>query len=329
MNTCDWKYRRDQVFCDSDNPRIARDVKYKDRLSKQFTNYQDMEHLISIVNDYPYLYECITPNIRQKIYFDIDGIQGHYREDELLDHITSVIRSCIISFDLTIRRDWIDIRVYSSSDNVKLSYHIVVANVYVATRQENKEFCTLVSNRVDKKYRDLIDTGVYDHCRQFRILGCRKYGSNRVKKCLFNGRWTDPLTIDPEIYANELRKSLISYQSSDYKLVRIPVRQVIKPVQVLDVDMQKVYDDYLSFAQESGMPVMETRTVRSNIMILNRISRGYCICCDREHDADNAYISISSTGDYYYVCYRSGSIGKRLIGRVNEEVTEQDMSDLL
>ena len=72
--------------------------------------------------------------------------------------------------------------VFTSHRSDKLSYHIVVANMYLKTNEDSKFFAEGV---MTSKLKLFMDNNVYNKVQQFRILGSRKYGKNNIKKVNF------------------------------------------------------------------------------------------------------------------------------------------------
>lgn len=315
-----WKYKRDNLDYSSRLGVIAKDVRYNDNIIKQFTNYTSLTQLVDLIDEYPCLYECITPGIPQRIYFDIDGKQD-VDTYKLREELERVIVSCVQSFKSVTP----DVIFCTSSNSEKLSYHVILSNIYVSNNKENGAFCKMVVDNLDSKYKDLIDTRVYDRFRQFRILGCNKLGSDRMKKLLVDNKPIDPRRMSMNEYINQLSNTLISYQSDKMIMIRPPVIEVNRVVVDMNIDTISIMEAYEEYCADVSMPLMHVREVRGNTILLRRISPGYCSICNREHANENAYISVNEDGFYYYNCYRADA--GEVIGH-NREIDESDMIDL-
>lgn len=73
-------------------------------------------------------------------------------------------------------------------------------------------------------------------------------------------------------------------------------------------NIDDIYRRYVEFAQQHNMNIMRLRDSNGNMIGLNRTATSYCICCDKHHDNDNAYLRVQSNPSttIYYNCYRGG-----------------------
>lgn len=70
----------------------------------------------------------------------------------------------------------------------------------------------------------------------------------------------------------------------------------------------EIYRKYIEFAQNNNMNQMRMRSHNGNIISLDRTDSSYCVCCDKTHDNDNAYLRVNhgSSTNIFYMCYRGG-----------------------
>lgn len=73
-------------------------------------------------------------------------------------------------------------------------------------------------------------------------------------------------------------------------------------------NLDNIYRIYIEFAQRHNMNQMTLRDRNGSMISLNRTEPSYCICCDKNHDNDNAYLRVNTNPSttIYYMCYRGG-----------------------
>ena len=122
-----------------------------------------------------------------------------------------------------------------------------------------------------------------------------------------------PLQINKLIDSKYIRNPLILYDVDVGTTNILTLRNRIdnddaSVKEYIDSNSEKIYKSYCDFARNNNMDVMTIRSINDSMIILNRTSSSYCVCCATEHDSDNAYIKIFN-GDklrIYYNCYRGG-----------------------
>lgn len=130
---------------------------------------------------------------KQKPRFDIDMGEGHGLDDPD-DYVRIAIQSI-----LHVLRNNLEMAVYvsnvyvftshdldSEAEYPKKSYHLVVDGVHHSNHHEAKEFYTMVKKELLKYTSEdpdncFLDSAVYKSSQLFRLEGCAKMGSNRVK----------------------------------------------------------------------------------------------------------------------------------------------------
>ena len=116
----------------------------------------------------------------QKFRLDIDCPADKWtiETSTFIEHITSVLEKVL--------REKIDILVYQSIDNnnKKVSFHVVVSNLYFISSQQ----CLAVAHAVRSATHlgEFIDMGVYKSLQCFRLEGSTKQRSDRFKYLVDN-----------------------------------------------------------------------------------------------------------------------------------------------
>ena len=130
-------------------------------------------------------YEIILGESTQKPHFDIDIksstgsiIDGESIKDNLIDGIVKVLSDKGININIAT-----DILIYTSHNEKKQSYHIVVNNYCHANNIEARAFYDAVMDHVDPIYTEAgwIDKAVYSPTQQFRIVGSQKSDQTELR----------------------------------------------------------------------------------------------------------------------------------------------------
>lgn len=134
-------------------------------------------------------YEVIDGRMSQRLYFDIDiPITSDISKEgtdsfvlELLEHI----KKCA---------DSTEINVYTSHTVSKLSYHIVVQDLYLSGSSECKRKASEIVKSFKHPYTKYIDLSLYKSSQLFRLLGNAKMDSENYKTAwLGSGKFEDSL----------------------------------------------------------------------------------------------------------------------------------------
>lgn len=282
-------------------------------------------------------YEIILGGGKQKPYFDIDmknesGVDGEKVIENLVKAIAVVLEPKMgLSFEE-------NILIFTSHGPKKWSYHVVLDCICFKDNQTNKGFKNKVVAEM-KEYSEHVDSSVYSSKQQFRILGSRKFGSERVKIPKLN------FTISGETYISKmngmseleiLKSSLVTY-TDDTVLLPFSYRNkfVFAPkIGEIDFDEGDAYFvamDFLENCCESNIGAFEFSSRDENKIAFKRLKPSFCPLCDRVHDNQNPYIMISKRGGIYFYCRRkvnerTDKLESLFIGRTkinNEDVEKQ------
>ena len=260
-------------------------------------------------------YEVILGNRARKPYFDIDIDMTKHTDmsqkisDSIVIKFTENIKSCLENFDIRII-------VFTSHRPQKLSYHIIVDNVFLKTNEDSKVFADKV---LIPEIRKFIDSRVYNKVQQLRIYGSRKFNKDNTKKVDFN--LSDGFYI-PRKYSDAQRQmyilvaSLVTLTERCSLLNVKPVVLKTKRIKNYDIDdamdaLEKVYNN---FEQH------QIKELNGTILIELRSKSSYfCNIHQREHDHENAFIMIKGmVKNIWFDCRRIEShekhLGREFIG---------------
>lgn len=272
-------------------------------------------------------YEVIFGELPQKPHFDIDlnteSVSKLY-PNENIDTISdilieSLIKSCEdvlsefnISLDLTK-----DLLIYTSHGENKRSFHVVINNKCHSNNKEAKEFYNIVTDKIktytNGKYIEFIDKSVYSSRQLFRMVGCQKQGTNRIK--VFNETFWYQNKQYTHIYnedvsdinikkLNIIYESLISYTSSCIFIPIIQNKEIKEIKENLNSDLIN-YCIKLLHNKIRDCP-FSVRKVYGNLILLKRLAPSKCPVCKKlePHEHENPFIFIIDN-KIYWNCRRS------------------------
>lgn len=289
-----------------------------------FDSYADFKSWFA-VNDIQTLHEVVRGSQPQRLKFDIDceadkldALEDMSEPDwsnyewwnsasprtrksrRLFDTIAGAIIECfadLYSIGLGIEQDF---TISDSTDATKFSRHIVITRFHVKNNEEAKFFTRYLLTLLPENIRKLLDPGVNKTTQNFRLPGCHKVGSSRIKR-VFQGA-EDSMLITQVGNTRALPALNIRAEKSFNLITGVDEAAVIK--------MAEPYADGLIF-----------RNRKNNLFCYKRERPGHCQICERCHDADNTlYVSVSKGGYVRAHCFHGkGSIE---IGRVAFEEEE-------
>lgn len=281
-------------------------------------------------------YEIITENQLRKPYFDIDiDINKKDEINKNKDDIIKEINTAILS----LVKDAI-ILIYSSHTNVKISFHVIIANYYFYNKDEGKNFYNKVVELIKEEYRPYIDNSVYKSTQQFRILGSAKHNKQNTK--IFREDLSVNLII-PKRYIKFpdglkiylLSISLVSITAGSKYLDGY--KEDIKKDDIIykgfssEGDLEDVLDIFYSIYQRYIFEYQNIIENDGNLLItFKRLNPSFCEDCNRTHENENPFITV--TGIYraiYFHCRRKEEGGKgKLIGELGPEILPELSSDI-
>lgn len=300
----------------------------------EYSSYKDSTTFLQAYDSIPEEERCFYEQIREgkacKEYYDIDWNIVSSADD---CEIKRLEQETFAAF-LRIRNqhapefalDDEHCRVLSSSSNKKGSLHIVIPTYVFENNQPHLAFIlafqklwkSALCDDEDAALLKRIDVGVYSRNRNMRILGSHKFLD--PSRPLQRAEWHEPsmLAEDEEFLITNLGPDSIQVACSIQEVVRAPsssrslrlgachdqVIQSSMPQQLVDTVKAK-------FMQTPHAIQFEMHSKQDCAMIfrLDRKAEGHCIICKREHDRDNAYLSLAKSGAIFFHCRRPTNPG--------------------
>lgn len=257
----------------------------------------------------------------------------------LVDYIVEIVldRFCseYVGDGFFLSRD--QIAVMSSMDpsscvHKKFSFHVVVLPFMVADHKEASEFCRGVCDTIALEapgVEKLIDAGVYNSTQNFRMLNCRKSGSDRVKK--WNGA-------DFKLFCSPplgFRDSLISKGSplgssvGSCKMLPKKCADVVRKDAAMfvgDQDVRAVLDLVSAASPEAFSAHSYTRSIPTSdgcLLLFTRKRPSNCCLCKRTHHNEHSLMVLVKVGksdsselgrvaEVVELCRRDGGSGRAL-----------------
>jgi hypothetical protein len=195
----------------------------------------------------------------------------------------------------------LDIMIFNSHGKNKKSYHVVLCTYYHYNNEEAKEFYKHVI--AGMKYKEYVDLAVYSKKQQFRIVESSKFMSDRVKTFmpvwLYKGKF--------------IKHNLLEYDSDTERRLIIIKKSLVsnvvdcKPLKCLFVAKEKkiIHVDYEENSVLKLIPEeFEFLNRKDSIINLKRLVVSDCVLCQREHEKENAFLSVRPDGGVYFHCRR-------------------------
>jgi len=248
---------------------------------RYFTVFNTVESLYDFINrvddNQRCFFEIIRGDQQQKPHFDID-LKGHSLSYGL--QLLEDMADAIVAETINVLRD--DIVVYTSNDDdvtVKQSYHVIIKNRYHDNHNEARMFYNKIVDRLPQ-YKDYIDCMVYSSTQQFRLLGSKKYNTNRTKRIMDGS----DMTLD------SFRTSLVSDVTNCEKLLCHTAGGSEKTRCSSSDDITEKQCDRIM--KHINKKVYEFDRIRGSYILLKRIRPSFCIVCNKVHEHENPYVYI-------------------------------------
>lgn len=303
-----------------------------DRDYHLFTIFESYIEYIQYVKNIPDKFRCcfevILGNFPQKPHFDIDvklkilpdNIDLIEYGEEIKDYLIKSIIEVLETYKIKIKLEE-DILIYSSHNEEKRSFHILVNNWCHQNNLEAKNFYNEIINymkeKYNKNYGTLIDPKVYSKIQQFRLIGNHKQGSNRVK--IFNQnfiyfgkeykhQYEKSLKEGKEILTI-YRNSLVSFISGCNYLptfIDENANNFYSNIEQGDIDEDDVNQAFELLANKLEVSVkncpFRIYRINSRTIDLTKPSGTICFNCQRAHN-QNPLLYVNN-GFVYYNCRR-------------------------
>lgn len=335
------------VICRNFPPRPKyREVNPKElRLFAFFKDHITLyKHMLQIEQSRRSFFEVIFGNRPQKPHFDIDVCDNAGTPEEvdklgnqILENVISCLLECLKSVNVTLNLNK-DLLIYTSTQSVgtdnKISYHIIVNSWVHQNNLEAENLATMVRSLMKEEYKSYLDSSVYSSTQQFRILGCNKINSTRIKRPVLSVENHAIIYPKFEYPTDELLASLVSNSvgcsilpifinaseaitiNSDGSIVNSCSSQSKARCQSsnerkLNRDdmtlMLELLSQSMGYAKNSiGIKsIFSIREANGGIVSLTKKQSYRCIICQRKHDNENPFLSISGNGNVRYHCRRA------------------------
>ena len=327
------------------------------RLFAVFKNHMELyHHMQRVAQPVKSFFEVIFGHRSQKPHFDIDVdlSAGSINGEQLLREIVLAAIETLKDSGVTIDPSN-DILIYTSSNETKLSYHIIINHWMHANNTEAGNFCINVRSKLREAYQQYIDPKVYSSLQQFRILWSNKIDSSRTKIPLKQLKLTEESSYTYPSFELEIDELLASLISNTTGCHILPV--FINPTEsfIIDTDgsvhtcdtltskkylerdakltkndaqlMLELLSRKMGFAPNS-LAIKNYFTVRdytTGIVSLTKKQRYKCVVCQRYHDNENPFLSVGANGTVRFHCRRAddslvlGSLDHLIVQEESEE----------
>lgn len=280
-------------------------------------------------------YEIILGESAQKPHFDVDidntTTDGEAVKDNLVDGIIQVLKNKGVELNLST-----DVLIYTSHGANKQSYHVVVNNYCHANNVEAKAFYYKVVDFMKPEHAQWVDKAVYSPTQQFRIVGSRKIGSERVKMFQkvwrYNGQeirfiYPEPPEDEKHEFVMQLESSVVGYTGNCRFLPPFdPKEEQVKHYDsdVDDVTPQEANEAINLIGLAGNISISDPRFpykflgINGPIVMLKRTKPSRCKICCRVHEHENPYLLvIGDERSVYFHCRRSPQDKKLYLGKLD------------
>lgn len=301
-------------------------------------------------------YEVIFANLPQKPYFDLDIPLTQPRGLPLaqavlmegvptLSHETLQVQE-LPTFSLTAEEAQLavqrlvssimevcpsiqatDIMVFNSHGPKKRSYHVVVDNWCFTDSTSNRGFHDKIMETYPSKWKQCIDHSMYKSIQQFRIYGCHKWLSERVKKVDAISAWIPPVDNedDEHEWLQTLGGSLVT--NASYCKILQSFAPIVPPKAAytgdeIHLEETEIEESLLLCAKSEGVTSFDDRNfpykisdVKGSLISLRRTMPSLCHMCKRKHESEHPYLTVvGAQRNVYFHCRRADGVGKLHIG---------------
>lgn len=241
--------------------------------------------------------------------------------------------------------------ITDSSTPDKLSFHIVLDGIFHRSCQESKVLYDAVVAHIaltDSSFDTrVIDPAVYKRNQQFRTLWSSKTGKSNAKK-YFHGEPIEILSKDQTVLKLGTKAFLQDYEGEDVSIpLEVFARSLVSNtiacsglrtarvgtaltaptkskknsavIPRLPDETSKAAWDLFSrteLSRTDGKVMFKVRQVNSNRIILQKLGGYHCPVCDRKHDAENPYLTVTDDMMVFYNCRRAMDNKERQVSMV-------------
>lgn len=269
------------------------------------------------VNEEKYVvHECIDGSQPFRAVFDFDGkdipIEEH--RDATIELIEAIARTMETYYDVKRAEVVKKLAIMTSSDEVKLSLHIIYMEREMLNYIEMKKLSTLVSKAMPK-YGQYLDVGLPKARFNLRMIGSSKGGrTKRISKFsagLF--KTGEPFLVQPKC------------NCYNWPFGELNIGTEINPV--IYEPIEAVNDDIIEAAKvliKANYPEFKFRDVQGCFVNFDRLEPSKCDICEVIHDKDNTlYCQIGSDGVVFLRCRRSTEVKVLIRGGCNDLIQKR------
>ncbi len=158
---------------------------------------------------------------------------------------------------------------YKSGSVYKFSYHVIVDGYCVDSNREAKYFTSRVLELCDNETRKYVDTQVNSSVQNFRLVGCSKVNSDRVKRLVTNH--TDDSTLISSV--------------DDCHLLKKVAPSIKAEVARYSDDL---YRKVIELCKDNGVTHGHVfRSANGSMLFFDRVKPTFCELCEETHHNDN------------------------------------------
>lgn len=342
-----YKYGEDK----GNNFYVAHQYKIGDKLQFSYASYEDVktfiEHYDLVPDNELYFFEQIKESGKCFEYYDIEWEHTSHSQKLLEQDEEKTFREFLDMRNAYNKKYSIDdthCRILSASsiEKNKGSLHIIISksgysfqNNHIYMKEFMRKFKRFINDHDENSILlSRIDWLVYSRNRNFRCIRSKK--CSEKSRPFVKAKWhtessqgndidffvTNTLDDDNVIYVKIDEEVERSRRLKSYIYQKLSDNNVEVPCDIIhEIFNRSVYTDQYILADSNNKTIFR----------LQRIKKGYCAICKREHNSDNAYLTLSRSGTVYFNCYRADrNIKGTLIGDVNEtneHLSEETLND--
>lgn len=290
---------------------------------RKFAIFESCEQFLKYIWPIPMehwtFFELILKTQKQKIYFDIDVPSEKIKESiekfgqlVLSDLIQNVLSVLYNTYNITLIPEK-DLLVFSSHGPHKQSYHVVIDNYSVDNNLCNDHFYTEVTNSMIDIYKPFVDH-LYSSKQQYRLMYSQKYGSSRPKIPVFNYSYG----IHNITYSGDMENLFYNSCITNTKTCnRININIVVNSTSTMSVELSTnlnpdLINEVFSRIDPTLFKIFKPTKVINTLILLERQVPAFCTLCNRAHDNENAFLSITPNGQVFFHCRRNDTRKKHV-----------------
>lgn len=271
-------------------------------------------------------HEVILGEVHQKPRFDIDltfkglplGLTdlrsyGDAIRSDLIDAIGMVLKS--FGYEMDLSKDILICASHNLSEPIdreysKYSCHMILTRYCVNGSDESEEFFKLVVEAATPLVKEavksgVIDPGIFGSLKSFRLLGSTKEGI-RPKAYVTSIEHRGNIIQFPKM--ETIMDQLKIFSDSAVTTVRrctfLPIKLPPKPEYKCTVNIEGIPNFQGQIESLIDTLDFNIESVKGQLVLLKRLRPSRCPICERDHEFENPYLSISSYGDVYFYCRR-------------------------